>query len=276
MLNYEGPWDEMRVEKTERIVQGWWTPSFHLVIVVLWSWVFFTRYISDISHLVVVVILGKVGYFYVCFYLFHLVVVVVLCEVGQAGVDVGPKQGEVDLDWRDLQFHILSSFSFLSKYICSSIPPAPRRAQSLPPSHRSRGCRRPWPCSWAGCRTPPSDRTSTLCTRQCPAIRKCQKKRQIWNLIEVSSIEENRLGILFPDLLLPLVNPGNSTKTLGAVLNFIFLATFLKTGSLLYFSLSIAKNLLMWTPQLCSGWLSRLSLGSGHGSRWCGSPAFLM
>ena len=55
-----------------------------------------------------------------------------------------------------------------------------------------------------------------------------KKKRQIWNLIEVSSIEENRFGILFPNLLLPLVNPGNSTKTLGAVLNFIFWQLFSK------------------------------------------------
>ena len=35
---------------------------------------------------------------------------VILCEVGQTGVDVGPKQGEVDLDRRDFQFHIFLVF----------------------------------------------------------------------------------------------------------------------------------------------------------------------
>ena len=76
----------------------------------------------------------------------------------------------------------------------------------------------------------------------------CKKN---WNLIEVSSIEEKCVRILFPDLLLSLVHPRNSTKALGTVLNFIFVYIFIFYLSLyllsftlsLYLSLSLSKTL---------------------------------
>ena len=57
----------------------------------------------------------------------------------------------------------------LIKYKCM-LPPVQRKAQIPRQSHRSHGCRLPWRCSWAGCQTPPSGRTSTWCTRRCPGF----------------------------------------------------------------------------------------------------------
>ena len=160
------------------------------------------------------------------FYLFHLVVVVVLCEVGQAGVDVGPKQGEVDLDRRDFQFHIFLVF-------CRNI--FVHLFHLLREGHKA--FHRVIEVVVADAHGRVVEQVAEFHHRTVLQLRvpgsalqskSFKKKRQIWNLIEVSSIEENRFGILFPNLLLPLVNPGNSAKALGAVLNFIFLATFLK------------------------------------------------
>ena len=52
------------------------------------------------------------------------------------------------------------------------------------------------------------------------------------NLVEVSSIEKDRLWILFPYFLLPLVNARNSTEAVGTVLEFsIFHLYFASAGS---------------------------------------------
>ena len=122
------------------------------------------------------------------------------------------------------------------KYKCM-LPPVQRKAQIPRRSHRSHGCRPPWRCSWACCQTPPSGRTSTWCTRRCPGF----WRHLIWihtlnqiksgNLVEVSSIEKDRLWILFPYFLLPLVNARNSTEAIGAILNFsIFHSYFASAG----------------------------------------------
>ena len=60
-----------------------WTLSFFIVVLTLR----FSEYLKFyVSHMVS-------G---------HLVIVVVLCEVGQAGVDVGSKQGKVDLNSKEI------------------------------------------------------------------------------------------------------------------------------------------------------------------------------
>ena len=57
----------------------------------------------------------------------------------------------------------------LIKYKCM-LPPVQRKAQIPRRSRQSHGCRLPWRCSWAGCQTPPSGRTSTWCTRRSPGF----------------------------------------------------------------------------------------------------------